>query len=67
MRLFLHWNNRTYDSSFNPGGATRFSYCHEPGEGIPASEDIKPKVYVTDATGARSNTADNIHWFSCAL
>ncbi|GHG82068.1 hypothetical protein GCM10012319_35870 [Comamonas sp. KCTC 72670] len=67
VRLFLYWNNRTYDSSFNPGGATGFSYCHDPDVGVPPSEDIKPKVYVINATGARSNTAYDSHWFPCAL
>lgn len=65
----LHWyrTNRTYESTFNPGGATGFAFCYETGPGIPAEERVKPKVYVIDAMGVQSSTVHSSDWFECSI
>ncbi|MCP3139119.1 SprB repeat-containing protein [Pyxidicoccus xibeiensis] len=58
--------NRNYHGVAQEGGASRtYFICTEPNDIWPAEFNIKPWVYVLDATGVQSMLAYNAQWFTC--
>ncbi|MBN9685902.1 MULTISPECIES: hypothetical protein [unclassified Corallococcus] len=62
-RIYIYLTKKTYNAPFHTGGSEYPFPCSEPGAGTPW-QDIDPRVYVIDATGARSATA-SAGWYSC--